>query len=323
MGRAPRLRAVGGPPGGSRALGLLRGPPDRQRPARAPPRLGPGLQGPLLPLPDDARLRRAAQGRLGHPRAAGRGRGREAARHHRQAPDRGGCRDRRVHPSLSRVGPQLRGRLADASPSASGTGSTSTTPTGRSRPSTSKRSGGTSSTSGTRGCSTRTSRWCRTVRGAGPRSAATSSASPTSTARSRTQSAYVLFPLRDEGQAAGRLRARLGRRHPRAGCPSSRGPPRPGRCSPTPVPRSGPSSSTRWSATSSWRRTSSDKFSARGSPVTKTVPGSDLVGLRYERPFDDLEVSDAEAASGWRVVPGELRRGGRGHRHRPPRPRVR
>ena len=59
------------------------GPPDGQRAPRAAPRVGPGLQGPVLPLPDHAGLRRAPQGRLGHPRAPGRGRGREAARDHR------------------------------------------------------------------------------------------------------------------------------------------------------------------------------------------------------------------------------------------------
>ncbi len=98
---------------GFRALGLLRRAADRKRSSRAPPRLGPGLQGPVLPLPDHARLRGPPQGRMGHPRTAGRGRGRETARDHRQAPDRGDSRDRRVHPPLPRVGAQLRRRLAD------------------------------------------------------------------------------------------------------------------------------------------------------------------------------------------------------------------
>ena len=41
-------------PQGRRAVDLLRGPAHRQRPARPPPRVGPGVQGPLPPLPDHA-----------------------------------------------------------------------------------------------------------------------------------------------------------------------------------------------------------------------------------------------------------------------------
>ncbi len=40
--------------------------------------------------------------------------------------------------------------------------------------------------------------------------------------------------------------------------------------------------------------------------VEARVRGADLVGLRYERPFDDLGVSATEAARGWRVVPGSF-----------------
>ena len=56
---------------------------------------------------------RAPQGRVGHPRPARRGGGREAARHHRQAPDRGRGRDRRVHPPVQGVGAELRGGVED------------------------------------------------------------------------------------------------------------------------------------------------------------------------------------------------------------------
>ena len=86
VARADRRRA---------AVDLLRGPADRQRPARHPPRRGPGLQGPVPPLQDDARPPRAAPGRLGLPRPAGRARGREAARLLRKAGHRG-LRDRGV-----------------------------------------------------------------------------------------------------------------------------------------------------------------------------------------------------------------------------------
>ena len=94
-------------PRGRRGLELLRGPADRQRPPRLPPRPRPRLQGRLPALPDDVRLPGAAQGGLGLPRPAGRARGRKAARHLLQAGDRG-VRDRRVQPALPRVGLRVR-----------------------------------------------------------------------------------------------------------------------------------------------------------------------------------------------------------------------
>ena len=102
-----RLRALARQPRGGAGLELLRGPADRQRPARLPPRPLPRLQGRLPALPDDVRLPGAAQGGLGLPRAAGRARGRKAARHLLQAGDRG-VRDRRVQPALPRVGLRVR-----------------------------------------------------------------------------------------------------------------------------------------------------------------------------------------------------------------------
>ena len=90
------------------------GPPTANgRPGPAP-RVGPGLQGPLLPLPHHARLPGSPPGRLGHPRPAGGGGGRKAARDHRQATDRRGGRHRRVHPPVPRVGARLRRGLATA-----------------------------------------------------------------------------------------------------------------------------------------------------------------------------------------------------------------
>ena len=78
-----------------RAVDVLRGPADRQRQARRPPRRGPRLQGRVPPVQDDAGLPRGPQGRLGLPRPAGRARGREGARLHRQGRHRG-LRRRRV-----------------------------------------------------------------------------------------------------------------------------------------------------------------------------------------------------------------------------------
>ena len=96
---------------GAAAVGLLRGPAHRQRHAGPAPRLGPGLQGPLLPLPHHGRRLRGPPGRLGHPRAPRRGRGGEEARHHGQGADRVPGRHRRVHPAVPRVGLLLRRRV--------------------------------------------------------------------------------------------------------------------------------------------------------------------------------------------------------------------
>ncbi len=93
-------------------MDLLRGPADRQRQARPPPRVGTDLQGPLLPLPHHAGPLRRPSSRLGLPRPAGRGRGREATRHRRQAPDRRRDRHRRVRPPVPRVGRVLRQGVA-------------------------------------------------------------------------------------------------------------------------------------------------------------------------------------------------------------------
>jgi isoleucyl-tRNA synthetase len=41
-----------------------------------------------------------------------------------------------------------------------------------------------------------------------------------------------------------------------------------------------------------------------GAPVDRTLPGSELVGLRYRRPFDD--VAAPPGSDGWRVVPGDF-----------------
>ena len=119
------------------------------------------------------------------------------------------------------------------------------------------------------------------------------------------ESAYVLFPLRDEGDAAGRLRATVAR------------------------------SSLDGLALVVWTTTPWTLLSntgaavgpdleyaivddaivavdlvaqvfGEGAVVERTVPGRDLVGLRYERPFDDLTPVPGPAGrdDGWRVVGG-------------------
>ena len=109
-----RLRALRRAAQGRARVGLLRGPAHGQRHARAPSRLGPRLQGPLLPVPRHARLVRGPPRRMGHPRPSGRGRGGEEAGHHGQAADRGRGRHRRVRPALPRVGLLLRRRVHPA-----------------------------------------------------------------------------------------------------------------------------------------------------------------------------------------------------------------
>ena len=55
LGRAPDLRTLRGSARGRPSLGLLRGTAHGKRPARPPPRVGPCVQGPLLPLPHHGR----------------------------------------------------------------------------------------------------------------------------------------------------------------------------------------------------------------------------------------------------------------------------
>ena len=109
LARRRRLRAPArpAPRGGRAGVELLRGPADRERQARLPPRAGARVQGRLPALPGDARPLRPAQGRLGLPRAAGRARGREGARDRVEGGDRG-VRDRGVQRQVPRVGVPLR-----------------------------------------------------------------------------------------------------------------------------------------------------------------------------------------------------------------------
>jgi isoleucyl-tRNA synthetase len=118
------------------------------------------------------------------------------------------------------------------------------------------------------------------------------------------ESAFVRFPLVDEGEAAARLAARLGR------------------------------DGVDGLALVAWTTTPWTLLSNTGAAVgpdlsyavvgdmivasdlvrsvfgenaeaTATVPGTDLVGLRYRRPFDDLEATPG-SGDGWRVVPGDF-----------------
>ncbi len=89
---------------------LLRGASHRQRQAWRAPRGAAHVQGRLSAIQDDDRTPRASQGRLGLPRPAGRARGGEGDRHHRQARHRG-VRHRGVQRPLPRVGDAVRRRV--------------------------------------------------------------------------------------------------------------------------------------------------------------------------------------------------------------------
>ena len=92
LGRRQDLRGLGrrsAPPAqnGSQRVRLLRRPAVRQRAAALRPPVHRLRQGRRAALPDDARAPGRAPLRLGLPRPARRGRGREAARHHHQGGD--------------------------------------------------------------------------------------------------------------------------------------------------------------------------------------------------------------------------------------------
>ena len=180
------------PPRGRRAVGLLRGPADRQRPPGLPPRPGARLQGHLPALQDDDRPPRRAQGRLGLPRPAGGDRRRAAARLQRQAGHRGATASPSSTSSAASRSSSS-SRSGTRSPSGSASGSTSTTPTARSTPPTSSPCGGRSSGSGTRTCSTRASRSSPTARAAARRSPPTRS--PQGYQDVEDPSVYVRFPV--------------------------------------------------------------------------------------------------------------------------------
>ena len=113
---------------------VLRGPPDGQRPAGPSPRLGPGVQGPDLPVPDHDRSH-------GSPRRAGWDTHGLAVEVEVEKALGLSGKDQieeygvdRFVERCRRVGLRVRGRLGERSPAGSGTGSTSRMPTGRSTP---------------------------------------------------------------------------------------------------------------------------------------------------------------------------------------------
>ena len=113
LGGAPRLRALHRAAGGCATVGLLRGTADGQRHAGAPPRLGPGLQGPVLPVPHDGRAPTSPAGPGGTPMGS-----------------RSRSRSRRSSASPA----SSRSRSRSASPSSPGCAASRSTPTSTSSP---------------------------------------------------------------------------------------------------------------------------------------------------------------------------------------------
>ena len=135
------LREVAGRAGRRPAVRVLRGPADGQRAAPSGPLPDPGHQGPLPPLPHHAGLPLRPQGRLGHARAARRGRGLQGAGHPLQGGDRG-VRRRAVHPQVPGERLSLHPASGSSSPSGSASGSSSTRPTSPTTRATWRASGG-------------------------------------------------------------------------------------------------------------------------------------------------------------------------------------
>ena len=154
-------------------LRVLRRPADGERAAGHPSRLLAHDQGSLLPLSRDEGLSRRSKGGLGHARPAGRDRGREAARHQRQAADRGARRGR-VQPAVPRERVQVPRGLGEAERAHRVLARLRASVRHVPRTTTSRASGGRSRRCSTRICSTAGTRSCRTARAAAPRCRATS-----------------------------------------------------------------------------------------------------------------------------------------------------
>ena len=108
VARASDLRAAACPERGRAEVELPRRADHGQQPDGRPPRLGPGLQGPLPAVPRHARRGRAVPERVRLPGTVGRGQRRARARVHLEARHRG-VRDRPLRDPLQAARPDLRG----------------------------------------------------------------------------------------------------------------------------------------------------------------------------------------------------------------------
>jgi len=118
------------------------------------------------------------------------------------------------------------------------------------------------------------------------------------------ESAYVLFPLRDEGDAAERLRATVGRSS-LDGLALVVWTTTPWTLLSNTGAAVGPDLEYAIVGDAIVAAELVEQVFGEGASVERTVPGRDLVGLLYERPFDDLSpVPGSAGRHGWRVVGG-------------------
>ena len=137
------------------------------------------------------------------------------------------------------------------------------------------------------------------------------------------ESAYVRFPLLDEGDAADRLRTTL-ERGTLAGLSLVVWTTTPWTLLSNTGAAVGPDLSYARGGRRHRGRRPGDPGVRRGRRARPAGDRDDLVGLHYERPFDRRGPARRPAGrDGWRVVAGRLRRGRRGDRHRPPGPGLR
>jgi isoleucyl-tRNA synthetase len=119
-------------------------------------------------------------------------------------------------------------------------------------------------------------------------------------------SAYVRFPLTDEGEAAERLRTALGR-STLEGVSLIAWTTTPWTLLSNTGAAVGPDLGYAVVGGSVVAADLVEQVFGEGATVDHRVAGSDLVGLRYRRPFDDLAPGPSDAGrEGWRVVAGEF-----------------
>ncbi len=120
------------------------------------------------------------------------------------------------------------------------------------------------------------------------------------------ESAYVRFPLTDEGPAAAALRTTLGR-HSLAGLALVAWTTTPWTLLSNTGAAVGPDLEYAVVGDSVVAATLVEQVFGEGASADAVVPGSALVGLHYRRPFDDLAAGPADAGRvGWRVVGGDF-----------------
>ena len=260
---------------GRPALGVQRGPADRQRHARHAPRRGARVQGRVPALQDDEGLPRPPQGRLGLPRAARRARRREGARLLRQEGHRG-LRHRRVQRALPRLGaaPRRRVRRPDRAHGLLGRHGRRLLDDGRRT--TSRACGGRSSRSSTRACSSRTTASRRTAPAAAPGCPTTSSRRATRPSSTRRSTCASPSPAARWSSGTPGSRCWSGRRRRGRWCPTPR----------SRSTRTSPTSSRAPAAASccSWPRRCARPCSARTPWCSRRCPAARSWGRRTRDP---------------------------------------